>query len=165
MSVTTDGQIILDGAVGGATPLVIIKGADELREFDDDATLDLPEDSTRQAINVERMIAGLLKKADIANTNVDTTGNDPEGDARQDELKQIAGHCWWVELLQLEFVDIADEGWKAKRDWHLSQKHFYVALYLGLDKNLKKVTDPALSLVAEQETVSGGLRFIGVRGC
>lgn len=159
MPVADDGTITITGTASGT--LTILKIA-ELQEFDETETLDLPQDAIRMSPNTEQTVLGLLSKADIAVDTVLTTGTDKQSDARQDQLKKIAGHCLWIDLLSLEVVNLDDQGWKQKRDYHVERKNWFVSLYLGLDSKLNKVTDPALD-TTDPPTVTGGLRFVGVR--
>ncbi len=144
MPVLNDGTITLEGTADGTLQILQI---DELREFDEAETLDLPDDAVRMAGNTEQIILALLKAADIAVSNVKATaGTDPQGDARQDQLKKIAGHCLFIDLLSLEVTSLDDQGFKQKRDYHVERKNFFILLYLGLDAKLKKVTDPTLDV-------------------
>lgn len=161
MPVLTDGTITLEGTADGTLQVLQI---DELREFDETEVLDLPDDAVRMAGNTEQVILALLKAADIEVPNIKATAStDPQGDARQDQLKKIAGHCLWIDLLSLEVTNLDDQGWKIKRDYHSERKNWFIMLYLGLDKNLKKVTDPTLDVETPEPSVTGGLRFVGVR--
>jgi len=160
MPVDDAGTITIDGTADGT--LTIIK-LDELQEFDETEVFDLPQDATRMMNDTEQTVLALLTKADIEVDTINTTGTDAESLARQDQLKRIAGHCLWIDLLSLEVVNLDDQGFKAKRDYHESRKMWFISLYLGLDAKLKKATDPTLDTTDEDSSVTSGLRFIGVR--
>ena len=159
MPVDDAGTITIDGTADGT--LTILK-LEELQEFDETEVFDLPQDAVRMMNDTEQTILALLTKADIDIDTVNTTGVDAESLARQDQLKRLAGHCVWIDILSLEVVNLDDQGFKAKRDYHLERKKWFISLYLGLDAALRKKTDPTL-ITTDPPTVTGGLRFVGVR--
>lgn len=160
MSVDSSGVITLPGTADGT--LTIIDPLEDLKQFDDVQVLDLEADAIPQAGNVDRALQGFLRKAAIEISNIKSTGQDDKSRDRQDELKAIAAHCWWIDLLSLEVTSLDDEGFREKRRHHREQKFFYLLLYLGLDRNLKQAEDPSLTVETPEDPVTGAPRFVPV---